>query len=181
MAVVSYSISHFANCFRSGRRSCRRYRRPRLGRADDGRKGGGVVSAVVAPAVDEEGRGAGDTAKVGTVDILGDAVRPLMLAQLAGEALHIEAELLRVSDEIGWLECVLVVEQQVVHLPERTLFGGCLGCLGSELGLGMDIAQRQVAPDVEDVAELAQEFSDERLGLSAVGAFEVTVLDDCDG
>src|SRR5215217_3270613 len=43
------------------------------------------------------------------------------------------------------------------------------------------IGQRQVAPDVADVAEVAQELSDERLGLSAVGAFEVAVLDDCDG
>ena len=82
-----------------------------------------------------------------------------MLAQLAGEVLDIEAELLRVADEIGWLECVLVVEQQVVHLPERALFGGCLGCLGSELGLGMDIAQRQVAPDVAELgAKLVDEF-----------------------
>src|ERR671917_2630323 len=104
-----------------------------------------------------------------------------MLAQLAGEALDTEAEPLRVADEIGWLECFLLVEQQVVHLPERALFGGCLGCLGSELGLGMDIAQRQVAPDVADVAELAQELSDERLRLSAVGAFEVAVLDNRDG
>src|SRR5918992_5406870 len=45
----------------------------------------------------------------------------------------------------------------------------------------MDIVQRQVAPDVADVAEVAQELSDERLGLSAVGAFKVAVLDDCDG
>jgi hypothetical protein len=52
---------------------------------------------------------------------------------LAVEALDIKAELLRVADEIDGLECVLVVEQQVVHLPERVLFGGCLGCLGQTL------------------------------------------------
>jgi hypothetical protein len=104
-----------------------------------------------------------------------------MLAQLAGEALHIEVELLRVADEVGWSERVLVVEQQVVHRPERVLVGGGFGCLGSELGMGMNVVQRQVAPYVADVAELAQELSDERLGLSAVRAFEVAVLDDCDG
>ena len=38
-----------------------------------------------------------------------------------------------------------------------------------------------MAPDVADVAELAQKLSDERLGLSAVGAFEIAVFDDRDG
>ena len=45
----------------------------------------------------------------------------------------------------------------------------------------MDIVQRQVAPDVANITEVAQELSDERFGLSAVGAFEVAVLDDRDG
>ena len=76
-------------------------------------------SAVVATAIDEEGWGAGDSAEVGTVDVLGNAVGARMLAQLVGEVLDIEAELLRVADEIGWSERVLVVEQQVVHRPER--------------------------------------------------------------
>ena len=44
-------------------------------------------------------------------------------------------------EHVGWLECVLVVQQQIVHIPERVLFGGGLGCLGSELGLEMDIVQ----------------------------------------
>src|SRR3954471_12701820 len=68
-----------------------------------------------------------------------------------------------------------------MHRPERVLDGGGLGCLGSELSLGMDIVQWQVTPDVADVTEVAQELSDDRLGLSAVGAFEVAVLDDRDG
>jgi hypothetical protein len=42
--------------------------------------------------------------------------------------------------------------------------------------VGMNIVQRQVAPDVANIAELTQELSDDRLGLSAVGAFEVAVL-----
>ncbi len=135
----------------------------------------------MAQAVDEEGRGAGDFAEVGTVDVLGDAVSVRVFAQLAGEALDIEAELLRIADEIGWSECVLVVEQQVVHRPESVLCDGCLGCLRSELAVGMNIVQRQVAPDVANIAELTQELSDDRLGLSAVGAFEVAVLNYGDG
>ena len=114
-------------------------RHPRPCCADGVRKGGGVVGAVVATAIDEEGWGAGDSAEVGTVDVLGNAVGARMLAQLVGEVLDIEAELLRVADEIGWSERVLVVEQQVVHRPERFLCCGCLGCLGSELGMGMNV------------------------------------------
>src|SRR5919107_3599617 len=140
--------------------SSRGYRRPRLCRADGGRKGGGIVSAVVAPAVDEEGRGAGDSAEVGTVDVLGDVVRTRMLAQLAGEALDIEAELLSVAHEIGWSERVLVVEQQVVHLPEGVLFCGCLGGLGSELCVGIEVVQRQETPIVAYFALLAHQIPD---------------------
>ena len=45
----------------------------------------------------------------------------------------------------------------------------------------MDVVQRQVPPDVADVAEVAQQLADDRLGLPAVGALEVAVLDDRDG
>ncbi len=43
-------------------------------------------------------------------------------------------------------------EQQVVQLPERTLLGSGLGHLGGELGVRVDIVERQVAPDVAHVA-----------------------------
>ena len=58
----------------------------------------------MAPTVDEEGRGAGDSAEVGTVDVLGDAVGARVLAQVAGKALDIEAELLRVRDPLQQME-----------------------------------------------------------------------------
>ena len=67
-----------------------------------------------------------------------------------------------------------------MHLPERALVGGGLGRLRGELGVGVDVVQRQVPPDVADVAELAQELADDRLRLPAVGALEVAVLDDRD-
>ena len=73
-----------------------------------------------------------------------------------------------------------MVEQQVVHLPERALGGGGLGGLGGELGVRVHVAQRQVPPDVADVAEVAQQLADDRLGLAAVRALEVAVLDDGD-
>ena len=134
----------------------------------------------MAPAVDEERRRAGDAAEVGAVDVLGDARGADAFAQVVGEAFDVETELLGVADQVVELERVLVLEQEVVHLPERALLGGGLGGLRGELSVGVDVVQRQVPPDVADVAEVAQELADDRLRLPAVGALEVAVLDDRD-
>ena len=45
----------------------------------------------------------------------------------------------------------------------------------------MDVAERQVPPDVPHVGEVGEELADDRLGLPAVRALEVAVLDDGDG
>src|SRR6266508_6510408 len=45
----------------------------------------------------------------------------------------------------------------------------------------MDVAQREVPPDVADVAELPQQLAHHRLGPPAVRALEVAVLDNRDG
>ena len=58
---------------------------------------------------------------------------------------------LGVPHQVVGPQLVLVVEQQVVHRPERALRGRRLGGLGGELGLRVDVGQRQVPPDVADV------------------------------
>jgi hypothetical protein len=73
-----------------------------------------------------------------------------------------------------------VVEEEVVHLPERALFGRRLGCLGG-LRVHVDVGQRQVAPDIADVGEVAQQLVQDRLGLAAVGTLEVVLFDNGDG
>ena len=92
----------------------------------------------------------------------------------------VEAELLGIADQIVRAERVLVAEQEVVHLPEGPLLGGGLGRFRGELRARVDVGERQMAPDVADVAELAQKLAHDRLGPTAVGALEVAVLDDCD-
>jgi hypothetical protein len=72
-----------------------------------------------------------------------------------------------------------VSEQEIVHLPEGVLFARGLRSFRGELGAGVDVVQRQMPPDVADVAEFAQELADDRFRHSAVGAFKVAVLDDC--
>ena len=71
-----------------------------------------------------------------------------------------------------------MLEQEVVHLPEGALCGGPLGGLRGELGVRVDVVQRQVPPDVLEVAEVGEELSDDRLRLAAVRALEVAVLDE---
>ena len=60
------------------------------------------------------------------------------------------------------------------------MFGRGLGGFGGELGVRVDVVQRQVPPDVADVAEVTQELTHDRFRLSAVGALEVAVLEDGD-
>ena len=71
-----------------------------------------------------------------------------------------------------------MVEQQVVHLPERPLGGGRLDGLGGELRVRVDVGEGQVTPDVADVAEVGEQLAQDRLGPAAVRALEVPVLDD---
>ena len=70
-----------------------------------------------------------------------------------------------------------MLEEQVVHLPECALLGGGLGCLGRLLRARVDVVQRQMPPDVGDLAVLAQQFAQHRLRLAAVRTLEIAVLE----
>jgi hypothetical protein len=64
----------------------------RTGRAHCRGEGADVISAEVAPVVDEERRGAGYAAQVGAVDVLGDAGGAGVPGQVVGEAIDVEAQ-----------------------------------------------------------------------------------------
>ena len=101
-----------------------------------------------------------------------------MFAQAVCEALDVEFQLLGVADQVARLEGVLVVEHEVVHLPERVLVGRGLCGLGGKLSMGVDVVQRQVSPDIADLcAEIAEELADDRFRLPAIGTLEVSVLE----
>ena len=68
-----------------------------------------------------------------------------------------------------------------MHVPEPLLSRCRFGSLGSELGVGVNVAEWQVAPHIPNlVAGLGQQLADHLLGLAAEGALEVAVLDDRD-
>src|SRR3954453_15622322 len=73
-------------------------------------------------------------------------------------------------DQIGHLQLVLVLEQLVVHLPERALVGCGLRGQCRQLGVRMYVWERQVAPHVADVCEVAEQLAHSGLRPSAVRA-----------
>ena len=70
-----------------------------------------------------------------------------------------------------------MVEEKLPHLPELALCPGGLGRLGGEPRVRVDVLERQVAPDVPEVAGLGEQFADDRLRPPAVRALEVAVLE----
>src|SRR6185503_17931898 len=118
-----------------------------------------VVGAVVAERVDEEGWRAGDAREIRRVDVLCDPAGARTRSQIVLESLDVEPEVPGVADEIAVTERVLALEQEVVHLPERTLLCRRFRCLGRPLRVRMDVVQRQVPPRVVDIAVLAQELA----------------------
>ena len=143
--------------------------RARTGGVYGAREGFEVIRAVVAAPVDEERRRAGHAAQVRALYVLGDAVRAHVLLQVLGEASDVQPEPLGVRDQIGRPQCVLVLEQQVVHLPECALIGGGLGGLGGELGVRVHVGERQMTPYVADVPEVAQQLAHGRSEERRVG------------
>ena len=60
--------------------------------------------------------------------------------ELVAEPVDVEAEPLRVADQIARGERVLAGEQEIVHLPEGTLRRRGLGRLGSQHGVRVNVA-----------------------------------------
>ena len=69
-----------------------------------------------------------------------------------------------------------MLQQQVVHRPERALSVSGLGRLGTQRCVGVHIGQRQVSPDVSEVAEVGEKRAYDGLGPATVGALKVAVL-----
>src|SRR4051794_34985572 len=152
-------------------------------RATHGRgEGRDVVRAVMAPAVDEEAGRAGDAAGVGAGHVLRDAVGVHLPDHRLAEALEIEPQLLRVASEVIGSQLGLVRDEPLVHSPERALGTRRLRRLRRRLGMRVDVAQREMAPDVAKVfAEGLEQLPDDELGPATVRTLVVPVLDERDG
>jgi len=95
------------------------------------------------------------------------------------KALDVELEALGAAAKVLQREPLAVRVQEVVHQPERSLRGGRPRGFGRPLRVGRHVGERAVT---EDVAQPVPVPSPERaLGLSAIAALEVAVLDDRHG
>src|SRR3954447_24451546 len=91
---------------------------------------------------------AGDS---GALNVRANPGRVSALGEVAGEPVHVQTELVRVADEVLEVELVLVLEEEVVHLPEGPLFGGGLASFSGLPGVRMNVVERQVTPDVGEI------------------------------
>src|SRR5713101_1063485 len=94
-------------------------------------EGFGVVAAGVHDAVDEQGRCAANvTRRDATLDVAAYPLLDVGAAAIPVEAHDVQPELGGITLQVGVLERLLAMEEQLMHLPELCLEGGCLGSGG---------------------------------------------------
>src|SRR5436189_4952970 len=93
-------------------------------------------------AVQEQRRRAGDADPGSQIDFLGHLGRHLAAVEAAVELLGVQAGPRRLVLEVGDLELLLLLEQQVVHLPELPLVLGAERRFRSLLRERVDLVQR---------------------------------------
>ena len=67
-----------------------------------------------------------DAADIGGFHVLSDAGGVRVRLEVVAEAVDVEPEFAGVAQQVGRLELVLVLEQQIVHRPECALGAGRL-------------------------------------------------------
>ena len=103
------------------------------------------------------------------------------MSRVAGEAVDVQLQLGGVAEQVLVIELRVLLEQQIVHLPEGTLRAGRLGRLGRVLGMRVQLGDREVPErephvlgvPVDELAHVARRRPAER-------ALVVAVLDDLD-
>jgi hypothetical protein len=152
-------------------------RRPKLARDRLLELGPGPGAEMDSPVDEEPGRArdpAPQAAEVVVVDPSGVDALP----KLAVEALEVEAYGLCVAPKLGVAQLELVGEEAIVHLPEPALGAGGLGRLGRGAGAGMEVHHRHVAEgEAKAIAVATEQLAHDRIGVAAVRALEVAVLD----
>ena len=130
-------------------------------------------------AVDEQGRSTEHLAGgEPALDVAADPREHARAGAVGVEALEVKPELGRIRAQVGVLERLLAMEEQLVHLPEPTLDRGGRGGRGGER-VRVDVRQREVAEREADlVTELRLDALDLPERAPGVRALVVAALDD---
>jgi hypothetical protein len=144
----------------------------------DGEQGWLVEDAGLADSVQEQSGSA-----VYAVLDAGDEVLPhpfdvRFLFQFAAEAIDVQLQLLGVLEQVPVLQCILVFEEKIVHLPETALRGGGFGGFRSHLRVLMNSGQGIVpVHKTKASAEFLLHTLQGAKEKAAVGALIVPVFD----
>ncbi len=135
------------------------------------------ASAVYAPLwrspLMKKARGAVHAAAHAVDEVALDLRQEAVLLEVAREATHVEPQVGRVRQQRGCLEVLLVLEEQVVHLPEPSLRAGGLRGLRGQQRVRVELGEREVAEDEADpVSDSALEPLQLPVGASTEGALE---------
>src|SRR2546428_8047401 len=99
---------------------------------------GGVRPVTIeAHAIDEKGWSAVHSTTDTAAEVIANFLDVRARRQLARYALWIDPDLRRIREKIRILERILVVKEEVVHLPEMSLRARCLGCFGRSFAVRM--------------------------------------------
>ena len=136
------------------------------------------MSVFVANAVDEEGWRSAHPALEPAEEHLTDARFKRALGQLSRESEYVEANPIRVPQKGSLPKLPLILEEQIVHLPESTLGARRFGGFGSLCRVGVRRAQRKIPEHKpEPLPQGILNPLHDRVGRAAVTALVTTVLD----
>ena len=109
----------------------------------------------------------------------GDAHRESTTREILFEPVHLQPELRGVGEEVCMAQCMASREQQIVHFPELPVSTCRFGGLSRHLGVRVHIGEREMPEHVTEMGAVrVEEPTNDRFGLTAVGALEVGVFDE---
>ena len=111
--------------------------------------------------------------------VLADYVKMLVTLQFLCETNHVEAEPPRVAVEVAQLKMMLILEDEIVHLPELPLTRRALCRFGGKESVWMRVLEREMAVcETSLVRKTLQQQLHGGCGLPAGRALEIAVLND---
>lgn len=115
-------------------------------------------------------------------EVLADTAPEGAGRQVADKQGKVQSGLDGVVGKVCIIQGILVLEEELVHLPEPALYAGGLGRFGGPHRVRMELRQREVTKRESDVLRVAlQQRAENEIGLAAVGTLKVAVLDQGDG